>query len=147
MPALRLSGLCAARRYVAEHRDNQLAQVPVDHGGNIIRVRSGGATTCRSTRNGGCHAGTVFREAGACARKRQALQACEPPVATSAAFPRRPVWRNDAALLNWLSSLSGLCGGVVPTALHRRVRSASRPHNAERHIIPIISTPAPPTPR
>src|ERR1700730_12578668 len=41
MPALRLSGLCAARRYVAEHRDNQLAQVPVDHGGNIIRVRSG----------------------------------------------------------------------------------------------------------
>jgi integrase/recombinase XerD len=37
--------------------------------------------------------------------KEAALQACEPPVAASAAFPRRPVWRDDAALLNWLSSL------------------------------------------
>jgi integrase/recombinase XerD len=37
--------------------------------------------------------------------KEAALQACEPPVAASAAFPRRPVWRDDAALLNWLTSL------------------------------------------
>ena len=37
--------------------------------------------------------------------KEAALQACEPPVAASAGFPRRPVWRGDAALLNWLSSL------------------------------------------
>src|ERR1700693_2917729 len=37
--------------------------------------------------------------------KEAALQACEPPVAASAVFPRRPVWRDDAALLNWLSSL------------------------------------------
>jgi site-specific recombinase XerD len=37
--------------------------------------------------------------------KEAALQACEPPVTASAAFPRRPVWRDDVALLNWLTSL------------------------------------------
>lgn len=37
--------------------------------------------------------------------KEAALEACEPPVTASAAFPRRPVWRDDAALLNWLTSL------------------------------------------
>ena len=37
--------------------------------------------------------------------KEAALEACEPPVAASAAFPRRPVWRDDVALLNWLTSL------------------------------------------
>jgi hypothetical protein len=37
--------------------------------------------------------------------KEAALQACAPPTTTSAAFPRRPVWRNDTALLDWLASL------------------------------------------
>ena len=37
--------------------------------------------------------------------KEAALEACAPPVAASAAFPRRPVWRDDAALLNWLAAL------------------------------------------
>lgn len=37
--------------------------------------------------------------------KEAALQACEPPNTASAAFPRRPAWRDDAALLDWLASL------------------------------------------
>ena len=37
--------------------------------------------------------------------KEAALEACAPPVAASAEFPRRAVWRDDAALLNWLSAL------------------------------------------
>jgi hypothetical protein len=37
--------------------------------------------------------------------KEAALQACAPPSTTSAAFPRRPVWRDDTALLDWLASL------------------------------------------
>ena len=37
--------------------------------------------------------------------KEAALEKCAPPVAASAAFPRRPVWRDDAALLNWLAAL------------------------------------------
>lgn len=36
--------------------------------------------------------------------KEAALLACAPPAA-SAQFPRRPVWRDDASLLNWLESL------------------------------------------
>ena len=36
--------------------------------------------------------------------KEAALRACEPPDA-SEGFPRRPVWRSDEALLNWLASL------------------------------------------
>ena len=37
--------------------------------------------------------------------KEAALRACEPPTEASAGFPRKPVWRDDEALLNWLSSL------------------------------------------
>ena len=37
--------------------------------------------------------------------KEAALHACAPPAAASAAFPRRPVWRDDDALLEWLASL------------------------------------------
>lgn len=37
--------------------------------------------------------------------KEAALEACEPPVNASVTFPRRPVWRDDATLLNWLTSL------------------------------------------
>ena len=37
--------------------------------------------------------------------KEAALRACAPPTTTSAAFPRRPVWRDDTALLDWLASL------------------------------------------
>ena len=37
--------------------------------------------------------------------KEAALQACAPPTTVSAAFPRRPVWRDDTALLDWLASL------------------------------------------
>ncbi len=37
--------------------------------------------------------------------KEAALRACEPQSDLSAAFPRKPVWRNDAALLAWLDSL------------------------------------------
>jgi integrase/recombinase XerD len=37
--------------------------------------------------------------------KEEALLACAPPTAASAQFPRRPVWRDDASLLNWLESL------------------------------------------
>jgi len=37
--------------------------------------------------------------------KEEALLACSPPTNASPAFPRRPVWRDDNALLNWLTSL------------------------------------------
>jgi site-specific recombinase XerD len=37
--------------------------------------------------------------------KEAALRACEPPSESWAEFPRKPVWRNDAALLAWLDSL------------------------------------------
>lgn len=37
--------------------------------------------------------------------KAAALKTCEPPVATSEAFPRKPVWKDDPTLLNWLQSL------------------------------------------
>jgi integrase/recombinase XerD len=37
--------------------------------------------------------------------KEAALLACAPPTGTSAEFPRRPVWRDDSSLLNWLESL------------------------------------------
>ena len=37
--------------------------------------------------------------------KEAALRACEPPAEASLALPRRPVWRTDEALLDWLSSL------------------------------------------
>jgi integrase/recombinase XerD len=37
--------------------------------------------------------------------KQQALELCQPPPEASAAFPRRPVWRDDDALLAWLESL------------------------------------------
>lgn len=37
--------------------------------------------------------------------KEEALRACEPPPEASEGFPRRPVWRSDQALLNWLASL------------------------------------------
>jgi hypothetical protein len=37
--------------------------------------------------------------------KEAALEACQPPVNASAAFPRRSIWRDDAALLDWLTSL------------------------------------------
>ncbi len=37
--------------------------------------------------------------------KEAALLACAPPTTASAAFPRRPVWRDDASLLSWLESL------------------------------------------
>jgi len=37
--------------------------------------------------------------------KEAALQACEPPTGSSEGFPRKPVWRSDQALLDWLDSL------------------------------------------
>jgi site-specific recombinase XerD len=37
--------------------------------------------------------------------KQQALELCQPPQEVSAALPRRPVWRDDEALLAWLESL------------------------------------------
>ncbi len=37
--------------------------------------------------------------------KAQALEACEPPTNPSAALPRKPMWRDDRALLEWLKSL------------------------------------------
>lgn len=37
--------------------------------------------------------------------KAQALEACEPPVGNSPTHHRRPIWRNDASLLEWLNSL------------------------------------------
>lgn len=37
--------------------------------------------------------------------KEAALRACEPRSELSEAFPRKPVWRDDAALLAWLDSL------------------------------------------
>lgn len=37
--------------------------------------------------------------------KAQALEVCEPPVSASAAFPRKPIWRDDESLLKWLQSL------------------------------------------
>lgn len=37
--------------------------------------------------------------------KAQALEACAPPVGTLAEFPRKPIWRDDKSLLEWLQSL------------------------------------------
>lgn len=37
--------------------------------------------------------------------KEEALRVCEPPSADSSAFPRGSVWKDDEALLAWLSSL------------------------------------------
>jgi integrase/recombinase XerD len=37
--------------------------------------------------------------------KAQALEACEPPVNASPEHHRKPIWRNDKALLEWLHSL------------------------------------------
>lgn len=37
--------------------------------------------------------------------KEEALRACSPPTNALPAFPRRPVWRDDSALLKWLTSL------------------------------------------
>jgi site-specific recombinase XerD len=38
--------------------------------------------------------------------KQKALEVCQPPLsATSAALPQRPIWRDDAQLLNWLKSI------------------------------------------
>lgn len=37
--------------------------------------------------------------------KEEALRACEPPSEAASAFPRSSVWRDDEALLAWLSSL------------------------------------------
>ena len=37
--------------------------------------------------------------------KALALEACQPPVSTSAEFPRKPIWRDDRSLLDWLQSL------------------------------------------
>ena len=37
--------------------------------------------------------------------KAQALELCEAPVSTSTAFPRKPIWRDDQSLLEWLQSL------------------------------------------
>lgn len=37
--------------------------------------------------------------------KARALEACEPPVSVTEAFPRKPIWRDDRALLEWLQSL------------------------------------------
>lgn len=37
--------------------------------------------------------------------KERALELCEPPLPSSAACPRRPVWRDDEAMLKWLEEL------------------------------------------
>jgi integrase/recombinase XerD len=37
--------------------------------------------------------------------KQAAVQACEPPLDTSAGARRRPVWKDDQSLLAWLTSL------------------------------------------
>lgn len=37
--------------------------------------------------------------------KARALEACEPPVNASEGFPRKPIWRDDQSLLEWLQSL------------------------------------------
>lgn len=37
--------------------------------------------------------------------KEEALEKCEPPLSSSAAFPGKPVWRDDKTLLDWLESL------------------------------------------
>lgn len=37
--------------------------------------------------------------------KEEALRACQPPTSSSEALPRRAVWHEDAALLEWLRSL------------------------------------------
>jgi hypothetical protein len=36
--------------------------------------------------------------------KEEALRACD-PLGADGGFPRRPVWRDDDALLTWLASL------------------------------------------
>ena len=37
--------------------------------------------------------------------KEKALETCEPPSSVLEGFPRKPIWRNDQTLLNWLESL------------------------------------------
>jgi integrase/recombinase XerD len=62
---------------------------------NVIRGWLGHATLLTTNR---------YAEISAKA-KEAALQACQPPVEASSAFPRSAVWRDDQALLDWLSSL------------------------------------------
>ena len=37
--------------------------------------------------------------------KAEALEICEPPLSAKGGFPKKPVWRDDESLLNWLKSL------------------------------------------
>jgi site-specific recombinase XerD len=62
---------------------------------NVIRAWLGHADL--STTNRYAEINTRTKEA--------ALRACEPPPEASEGFPRRPVWRSDDALFNWLASL------------------------------------------
>jgi site-specific recombinase XerD len=61
---------------------------------NVIRAWLGHADI--STTNRYAEINTRLKEA--------ALRACEPPI-TSPAFSRKPIWRDDEALLRWLNSL------------------------------------------
>ncbi|TFH20610.1 MAG: integrase [Myxococcales bacterium] len=55
---------------------------------------------------GHAHLDTTNRYAEITLRtKRAALQVCEPPDDDIQTFPRKPVWRDDHALLEWLDSL------------------------------------------
>ena len=49
---------------------------------------------------------TTYRYAEINSRaKEEALKVCEPPGVFSGAFPRKPLWRDDENLLNWLDTL------------------------------------------
>jgi len=37
--------------------------------------------------------------------KEKALETCEPPLSALEGFPRKPIWKDDQSLLNWLESL------------------------------------------
>jgi Phage integrase family len=64
--------------------------------------------------------------------KQEALLRTEPPDA-SVASRTNPTWRSDETLLNWLESLSPLCGRSW--RLHAAARRDHRPGTAAGHII------------
>lgn len=86
------------RRHISPHVFRHTTAVHLLEAGvevNVIRGWLGHASLLTTNR---------YAEINARA-KEAALRVCEPPPEASAGFPRKPVWRDDPALLDWLSSL------------------------------------------
>ncbi len=85
-------------RHISPHIFRHTAAVHLLESGvevNVIRAWLGHATLDTTNRYAEINIQT----------KEEALKACEPPVDSLEGFPRRPIWRDDQSLLNWLNSL------------------------------------------